>query len=818
MSQPNGQNDQQQPIPAPNQNWTGDNTQAPAPNQAATLPDAGDATSVNASGASDTPGTPNPTSQTPQGQGSGNAGQQPASQDQGGPQVGPNTPPADKSGSSQGLPANDPNNPATHPLVKAGGIIHSIAQALGGGPRIQTTFDPNTGKRIDTPVQMSNGQIGKAIAIAALTGALSGLGEKGPGAEGRAAAGGAQQVMAQRQQQDAQQQAQAAQDQARQAQVTQTNFQTHQNALRTSVMEQQYHQQLSDVAKPILENVNAVGAALESGVHESDLLSKYHVTKDMAIPDGVVQVGKNPDGSDHYENTYTVIDPQKKIELPQQTAKLLADMRIPGYFTLDDKGNAVPKNFTGSAGIKAGLVVGGMAIAQGYQITENQINKQFAQLKGGDAEATQFDANLRQSLASGDITPTGLKIIGQYSNVPFDKAVDMMEKNKVDPNVIAQYRNLIPQDAFKQSADKTAADEAVRKAQAAVTEKAAVLPLEEASKRREEQTAAYIKSASVYKDEASRTQASIDTNVKNGIPAKGKASGSDAIDNLTHPELASTITDANYKNPDGVNHAFLDALAKIDPERAKYIQAIASGKDIQSLYAGAKKFGGSINADVHAYDPSFNMTDMNSYAKTAQEYAGVGKGAKTSAAASTYLEHLGRTWDAYHANPLAAVNGYSGAYNTMANKAGEESASFYANGNKPGEAELAHSHHDFFPVGDDGKTQSATKALLTVPDSMKTSARAALDKIEENYRQYDGSLPKMIERKKPVSVDAAQQYKRVTGEDIPDYLVDHKTFSRGGYGQNSGQPARQLPDGAKAIRDAQKNVVGYQLNGANTLF
>jgi hypothetical protein len=367
------------------------------------------------------------------------------------------TPQAQPSQGTQ-TPPGVANAAPVHPAVQNAGIVHEIAQTLAGGPRNTYAVDPSTGALKATPLPLTTKEIGLSIALAALSGGIAGLGERGPGATGKAAAVGAATVQAQQQQQDQAAQQQASQNYARQAQIASTNFQTHQNALRLSQMDLNYHKQFVDAATPVLKSVNDVGAVLESGVRESDITSKFHVTKDMAIPDGVIQNGKNPDGSDHWENTYTVIDPSKKIELPQETAQLLAGLRVPGYFTMKD-GNAVPVSFSGSAPIKAALVVNGLALAQSFQITEAQLNRQLSSLSGGDKDVPQFDTNLRNAISDGSVTVKGLQVLSAYSNLPVDQAVEQMEKDKVDPTVIQQYRKLIPAGAFELS-KQTRADDA----------------------------------------------------------------------------------------------------------------------------------------------------------------------------------------------------------------------------------------------------------------------------------------------------------------------------------------------------------------------
>lgn len=582
---------------------------------------------------------------------------------QGGPQQqadAPNTPPdqpqqaqqpqeaSDSSGGPQGQPdaqkpQGDLSKPAIstpvgtnsnisqqHPALTAADKVKSIAQILAGGPNVSYTIDANTGKMVATQQPLSGRQIGQAIALAALTGGLAGLGERGSGVEGKAALAGAQAVQQQQQQKDQAAQQQASQNYARQAAIANTNFQTHQNALRLSQMELDYHKQFVGTAEPVLKSINDVGASLASGVRESDLTDKFHVTKDMAIPDGVVQNGKNPDGSEHWENTYTVIDPNKKIELPEETAKTLADLRVPGYFTMKD-GKAVPTNFSGSAPIKAGLVVNGLALAQSFQITEAQINKQLSSLgKDGDKDASQFDANLKQAIAKGSITVKGLQTIANYANLPVDQAVAAMEKDKVDPAVVQQYRQLVPEDALEQAKLKRETDEAGRKATDAKTnlvvtknnfddvlaDPKSYSPQQLAAAQSLEKQVHTDKARDAYNEAGARTQGEIDTKKKNGIDIPGQNTGASSVkDMVKNPKLANIQSDPNEQPVNGVNTGYLNQLKSVDPNLASVIQAIGEGRQAQSKYGLAKEDGQRLAAMVNRAFPDYDQTKAEAYEK-----------------------------------------------------------------------------------------------------------------------------------------------------------------------------------------------------------
>src|ERR1700744_2935941 len=71
-------------------------------------------------------------------------------------------------------PEQAPSQPdySNHPAVQRADLLHTIAQTLAGGPRFKTSINPNTGEMVHTPVPLSKGDIGLAIAAEALKGFL----------------------------------------------------------------------------------------------------------------------------------------------------------------------------------------------------------------------------------------------------------------------------------------------------------------------------------------------------------------------------------------------------------------------------------------------------------------------------------------------------------------------------------------------------------------------------------------------------------------------------------------------------------------------
>jgi hypothetical protein len=231
----------------------------------------------------------------------------------------------------------DPN--ASHPAVQGASIIHSIGQALAGGARTVTRVDPQTGTVTRTQVPLTTRQIGMSIAAAALTGAFSGLGQRGPGATGNAAASGFQtafqQKQAQQQQQEAQAQADADQQSkayARAAAIASTNAQT---ILSTAEAESRGADTLEKIAatnKPLIDAYDADGKVLAHEVTQDELMAgmqsgKYNSTAMLGPIEGVRLLGGG-----RVEATHAIIqDPSAKVPLTQDAWDDYAANHVQGF-------------------------------------------------------------------------------------------------------------------------------------------------------------------------------------------------------------------------------------------------------------------------------------------------------------------------------------------------------------------------------------------------------------------------------------------------------------------------------------------------------
>lgn len=236
-------------------------------------------------------------------------------------------------------------NNTAHPAVQKASLLRDVAQTLAGGPRYTTTVDPTTGAATRTRVPLSSRDIGMAIALEAISGALSGLAVTGPGATGRAAAAGFQQGQQQIQQAQAQQEQQAQQDfqnqsqqLARRASIYETNSRA---ILNTAEAEQRGAEAIDKLAE-----INRASGVLDvdpdlldnggTPMTQAELMDalksgKLSPTDQLGPVAGRVEI-TNPDGSKRWEATHLIIkDPNTPTPLTQEDWDRYADGGVPGF-------------------------------------------------------------------------------------------------------------------------------------------------------------------------------------------------------------------------------------------------------------------------------------------------------------------------------------------------------------------------------------------------------------------------------------------------------------------------------------------------------
>lgn len=242
--------------------------------------------------------------------------------------------------------SNAPSSPVNHPSVQRAGILRSIAETLAGGPRYRESIDPVTGATTYQQVPLSRADIGMAIALEAVSGALSGLSVQGPNSAARAGALGFAQGQQQRQAFDLQQQ-QRAQQQfenessalVRRAQIYEANSRA---VLNTSEAEQQGADAIDklvainrqsgvlDVDPSTLDNGGVPMTQQE--IMDAMKSGKISPTDAIGPVAGRVEITDPTTGFKRWEATHLVIrDPNQKVPLTQQTWDYFASQGVPGF-------------------------------------------------------------------------------------------------------------------------------------------------------------------------------------------------------------------------------------------------------------------------------------------------------------------------------------------------------------------------------------------------------------------------------------------------------------------------------------------------------
>ena len=235
-------------------------------------------------------------------------------------------------------PGTVSNTAPVHSSVQRASTIRQVAQALAGGARYSETIDPQTGATVRTQLPMSKTDIGMAIALEAISGSLAGLAQTGPGAIGKAAAAGFQQVSQQQQAQQAQQDAQAQQQLQNQTQALARRASAFEQNSRTILNTAQAERYGVDSLKDaVSQNADVLSAYDDAGVVQErnvsqDQLSagmtsgKYSPTDQIAIPDGFTNLNGK------YEQTFAIIsNPSAKLPLTQTQWDTFAADHIQGF-------------------------------------------------------------------------------------------------------------------------------------------------------------------------------------------------------------------------------------------------------------------------------------------------------------------------------------------------------------------------------------------------------------------------------------------------------------------------------------------------------
>lgn len=304
---------------------------------------------------------------------------QPQGQQQGQQQATPDLSKPQGAPGQTAAPAQQPNF-ANHPAVQKAGLLHTIAETLAGGPRYRDSIDPNTGEMQRQQVPMSGRDIGMAIVMEALGGALSGLSQSGPNADAKAASVGYQQGVQQQREIQQKQEQQASADFARHYQVLQTNMRLYQNAMTLGRLDFETNQNYVSQFKPVYDQLMKNHPEVFKGVVDESDLAKYHVTKDSAMPIAVVKrldptTGKqavDKFGKPMWDIQYAIVDPNFSADnlLSDEDKKALATMGEAGFAD----GNGKPTNLPQSIPMKLSMYLGLKSKATAFELAQKDLN------------------------------------------------------------------------------------------------------------------------------------------------------------------------------------------------------------------------------------------------------------------------------------------------------------------------------------------------------------------------------------------------------------------------------------------------------------
>lgn len=684
--------------------------------------------------------------------------------------------------------------------------MRNVFEALAGGPRFKETIDPNTGTMQRTKVPMSRGDIGMMIAMEALTGATAGLSERGPGATGRAAGAGfdatAQQAKEAQQQQDQQ----ASADFARHAQVYEANLRMLQLAQNIGQKDFETNQEFAAQYKPLADQVQKEHPEAILGIGSEQDASKYHATKNSAIPTGNVipvldpktgeqAVGKG--GNKLWQQEYMFIDPNFKGDnflspddikigkkygiippgklpssLPMRMSMALNyKNRISAMGLADQDVQSFYKREGKEAPDLAGMVQRDRTLTDALEkfqpllaATGNNYGKAIGELASG-GQGRQPDAN-----AAG-------KILNLYGGTEMVKKFDQDQANA--------------QEQQKKITDKRAAYDGPLNTQIAESIKDDA----DATPEQKQRANAFLATDTHHQiglaaskagaEATARTQAEINVKKLNGIPLSG-GSGNSVKDWIDDPKIGSIPLDPNEKNlTNGVNETFLNHLSAVNPDLGQLVDQLGHGQQMQSAYALAKKDGQVLGSLVARAFPGYQFQKAESFGKMYQSFTS-GKDADQIEAANTTYRHIAEAYKTAGNTVLIPGTKSWADYVTASDKALDEVHGAYSKGVQ---------HEEQF--------ERASKAVHSVipgtrQEGWKEVAQLLSDKSGEKQNTYRRGKPTdKLPNFSIISPDAQDAFKQVTGKFISPSGYSEGSLSANNVYRNYSPPkgSQRRPDG-----------------------
>jgi hypothetical protein len=702
-------------------------------------------------------------------------------------------------------------------MVQKASILRQVAEALAGGPRYQTTIDPQSGKATRTALPMSGRDIGMAIALEALSGAAAGAGAKGPNATGQAAAMGLQQgekIADQRKDQQQQADNTAQQDYARQMQTFHNNLQMLQISKQLSGADFETNEKVAAQYGDLYKEMQNHYAQYILGTGGESDASKYHATSATAVPTGRVipvlnpQTGKQdtgPGGSQQWQLEYAFIDPSFKGDnlLNAQDKSVLQKYGQQGFVDSQGKPSKLPDNF--QLGANLALALKHRAVS--LEMSDNMLQDYYKQT-GMDPKA--LVEHMKEDPSAADAMGKFQAYLAQTDKdgrrLNYTEAIGQLGAK--DPQAAGQVLNLLGGTSTVSKFDADAANKvdedkktAARKAmyEGPMTEATAIAALSDPDASPEIKakaqgvikTTTNINNGRAYGEAASRTQGEIDTKNKNGVPGAGKG-GQDIPFSAA---VQATLSPDNYKTPDGRNHAFIDAFSNDNPELANLVKAYSEGRNMPSFYAAAKQYGGSLQAALETYDPSFDIHNVQAYNKTIQDLTPGGKIGSKLLQGNTAFKHLAKLYDDLGVSSQMHL---SGAYEEDHNAASTESANYYSNGAKATIPEIA----------DQREVLNRSLVPFKQREAVRRTVDDILDKTTQTFNQQMNQLPRgFLLPKGVLDPEVVPNIERITGKSVDPRMID---LPSGRGGQIDPATAKQFLQATHGDKDAARKLANQR--------
>jgi hypothetical protein len=666
-----------------------------------------------------------------------------------------------------------------HPAVQHASVLRKVAETIAGGPRTITSFDPETGERIEKKQPLTSKQI-LAGALANILGGISqAAGGFAAGMQHRPAPPpqplptvAADQQRAQQSQEDFERQQNM---RVRKAKVMQANLET----MRLSYALR--HEEDEALDQVITTHKDAVEA---SNIPSSELLAKgYDRSRYLAVADGRVPVydkntGQrvtNKDGVPVSELSYSVVDGTTQAPLTQEKYDQLA---------------------------RYGL----MQTKEGFKLPE-----------GATISSAQL-ALLNNKL--GLIFQTQRELDEVHDAVGGEK-VDLAAKIKQNPKILsaieAFHNDGTSDDPAKQLVNLRASKNP--KAQAAVGTMISLFGQDNLDKWIQKQAGTDFKNVEDARKKLADDASNVKVNPDGTVTYSGKDSGAqDAANFLNLSVKQENAQKAGQKNAEanaGGKDADIEFAAK----------SLANGdftslKDIASMRGDERL---KIYARAKQINPNFNTKDIDVKLKTANEFAN-GKQADQIQSFNTFLGHAGEA--------ATASGNYRRSGSPLINRPLN-----WIEKNAANDADYQTFVTALQPVRDEYMTFLQNNHALTESDK---KAGEVIMSNDSTPAQVEAAL-KGMSKTAFVRLGALNdRYKRVMGSDFPDLLDQNATdaanllglggeaakYKIGGRvtgsatgagtgGKNAAPTSTQnqsrvVPAGATPGRDAQGNIVGYR--------